>query len=110
MAQSYFKSPQKAPSVSQKGPVGGGGDIAAAKDEEHKASLVASFFGPAGTGKQQSQGSNQAEYKIPERASFEPEGNESVSDEEDDEIERMIKAAEAELKEKRESAPPVPAR
>ena len=110
LAQSYFKSPQKAPSVSQKGPVGGGGDIAAAKDEEHKASLVASFFGPAGTGKQQSQGSNQAEYKIPERASFEPEGNESVSDEEDDEIERMIKAAEAELKEKRESAPPVPAR
>ena len=109
LAQSYFKSPQKAPSVSQKGS-GVGSDVAAAKDEENKASLVASFFGPAGSGKQQSQSSSQTEYKVPERASFEPEGNESVSDEEDDEIERMIKAAEAELKEKRESAPPVPAR
>ena len=91
---------------------GQGQEVTETKDDDDKASLVASFFGSsAGSGKQQSQTNNQSENKIPERASFEPEGIEPLSEEEsDDEIERMIKAAEAELKEKRESAPPVPTR
>ena len=88
--------------MSRKTSVPGGSDsLTAGKEEGDKASLVASFFGPTVTNKQPDS------LNIPERASFEPEG-ESVSEDEDDEIEQMIKAAEAELREK--SGPPVPTR
>ena len=86
---------------------GGPDSLPAVKDEDDKASLVASFFGPAVGGKQSGPPGKPQPRNIPERASFEPEG-ESVSEDEDDEIEKLIKAAEAELQEK--SGPPVPAR
>ena len=74
-----------------------------AKEERQKASLVASFFG--GGGKTASkpvvrpspvvvQAPKQA-VRVVERASYEPEGRE-VAEDEDDEIERLIKAAERE--------------
>ena len=107
LAQSYFKAGQK-PSVPRKTSVNGGPDsLPAVKDEDDKASLVASFFGPTVGGKQSGPPGKPEPRNIPERASFEPEG-ESVSEDEDDEIEKLIKAAEAELQEK--SGPPVPAR
>ena len=108
LAQSYFKSSQK-PAASRKTSTATERmESTAAKEEDEKASLVASFFGPVGSAKQ-SKTNKQTESNIPERASFEPEGD-SVSEDEDDEIERMIKAAEAELRDKRDSAPPVPTR
>jgi len=89
------------------------------KEEKEKASLVAAFFGgkaakPAsasGGGKPAVKVINRAPVKVVERASFTPEGSANVQadDDEDDEIERLIKAAEKEraaLLEKPIPAPP----
>merc|ERR1712013_695767 len=82
--------------------------------EKEKASLVASFFGgtaskPA-TSKPVAKVANRAPVKVVERASFTPNAVTEIQDEEDDdEIERLIKAAEKEraaLLEKPVPAPP----
>ena len=79
------------------------------KDEDQKASLVASFFGPGGGKPASSNKPDPAKAspvsKVPERASYEPEGQE-VSDEDDDDIEKLIRAAEAELRAKNEAPEP----
>merc|ERR1712083_1084982 len=87
-------------------------------EEKEKESLVASFFG--GTAKPTSSGGGKpsamarpairAPVKVVERASYTPEGGaQDVDADEDDEIERLIKAAEKEraaLLEKPIPAPP----
>jgi len=102
LAQSYFSSPQKP--VSRKPSIK---EDTGPKDEEEKASLVASFFGG---GKPSNSVNTKTSAQVPERASYEPEGQTIVSDDDDDEIEKLIKAAEAEMKLKREEAPPPPTR
>ena len=42
--------------------------------------------------------------RLPERVSYEPEGREEISD--DDDIEKLIRAAEAELRAKKEAPEP----
>jgi len=119
LAQSYFQSPQKPASRKtsivnkEKETDVGNGDT----EDNHKASLVASFFGPTSNNQSNSlKKMNKPNVKIPERASYEPDSpDDLVDDDEDDEIERLIKAAENEKKEKRTSAnssvaPPAPTR
>merc|ERR1712062_766991 len=85
----------------------------ASKEEKEKASLVASFFGgtaskPA-TSKPVAKPANRAPVKVVERASFTPNAGTEIQEDEDDEIERLIKAAEKEraaLLEKPVPAPP----
>merc|ERR1712025_1425064 len=91
LAQSYFSSPQKP--VSRKPSIR---EEAGTKDEEEKASLVASFFGGS---KPSNNVTSKTSTQVPERASYEPEGQAVVSDDDDDddEIEKLIKAAEAEM-------------
>ena len=128
LAQSYFSSPQKPASrkpsikeealredvsLSRKSSIK---EEAVANDDDQKANLVASFFGsgkPAANVSRSSSirtASTLEKPKVPERISYEPEGKEISSDEDDDEIEKLIKAAEAELKMKNEDAPPPPER
>jgi len=121
LAQSYFHSPQK--SVSRKTSVVNNDNTEDGNEdnaEDQKASLVASFFGPASTNRSNSfKKANKPTVKIPERASYEPDCPDDLVDEdEDDEIERLIKAAEDEKSNKRAStasttssvAPPIPTR
>ena len=106
LAQSYFSAPQKPvsrkPSIKE--------ESNTTKDDDQKASLVASFFGPGG-GKPAASSNKPSPLKqspvskVPERASYEPEGQE-VSDEDDDDIEKLIRAAEAELRAKNEAPEP----
>ena len=115
LAQSYFSAPASAPSpqreISRK-PSFKEETNCPSKEEEQKASLVASFFGPGPTkpsnpvSKPSPRKPAAPSPKVPERASYEPEGQEDVSDEEDDDIEALIKAAELELKMKNEAPPP----
>ena len=90
-------------------------------DENKKASLVASFFGPTSANQGNSfKEKTKQNIKIPERASYEPENTDDLlnDDDEDDDIERLIKAAEMENQNKQNSiptrtspvAPPVPTR
>ena len=44
--------------------------------------------------------------RLPERVSYEPEGREEISDDDDDDIEKLIRAAEAELRAKKEAPEP----
>merc|ERR1712062_927008 len=84
-------------------------------EEKEKASLVAAFFGgtaskPA-TSKPVAKVANRAPVKVVERASFTPNAGAEIQEDEDedDEIERLIKAAEKEraaLLEKPVPAPP----
>ena len=107
LAQSYFSAPQKPvsrkPSIKE--------ESNTTKDDDQKASLVASFFGPGGgkpaasSNKPSALKQSPAVSKVPERASYEPEGQE-VSDEDDDDIEKLIRAAEAELRAKNEAPEP----
>jgi len=129
LAQSYFQSPQPKPVGRKNSSVEESWEEEKArrdaeekereeqvsKEEKEKASLVASFFGgtaskPA-TSKPVAKVANRAPVKVVERASFTPNaGTEIQEDEdEDDEIERLIKAAEKEraaLLEKPVPAPP----
>merc|ERR1712079_767902 len=115
LAQSYFSAPANAPSpqreISRK-PSFKEETNCPSKEEEQKASLVASFFGPGPTkpsnpvSKPSPRKPAAPSPKVPERASYEPEGQEDVSDEDDDDIEALIKAAELELKMKNEAPPP----
>merc|ERR1712004_791451 len=83
---------------------------------KEKASLVASFFGgtaskPASTSKPvaMAKPANRAPVKVVERASFTPNAGTEIQEDEDDEIERLIKAAQKEraaLLEKPIPAPP----
>merc|ERR1712004_203443 len=83
---------------------------------KEKASLVASFFGgtaskPASTSKPvaMAKPANRAPVKVVERASFTPNAGPEIQEDEDEEIERLIKAAEKEraaLLEKPVPAPP----
>merc|ERR1711971_1499983 len=106
LAQSYFSAPQKP--VSRKPSIKEENNTS--KDEDQKASLVASFFGPGG-GKPAASSNKPDPAKpspvsiVPERASYEPEGQE-VSDEDDDDIEKLIRAGEAELRAKNEAPEP----
>jgi len=77
----------------------------AAKEEKQKASLVASFFGGAKpTPKPKSQPVQPVQpAKVMERASYEPSGNGFQAEDEDDEIEKLIRDAERE----RQGLPPL---
>ena len=80
------------------------------KDDDQKASLVASFFGPGGAKpaaaiNKPALSKQSPVSKVPERASYEPDGQE-ISDEDDDDIEKLIRAAEAELRAKNEAPEP----
>ena len=89
-------------------------------EENQKASLVASYFGPTPTNRSSSlKKINKPNAKVEERASYEPENDAYIDDDDDnDEIERLMKAAENERKDKRSptasssssEAPPIPAR
>jgi len=129
LAQSYFQSPQPKPVARKNSNVEESWEEEKArrdaeekereeqlsKEEKEKASLVASFFGgtaskPA-TSKPVAKPANRSPVKVVERASFTPNAGTELQDEEDedDEIDRLIKAAEKEraaLLEKPVPAPP----
>merc|ERR1712029_1215476 len=81
------------------------------KENDEKANLVAAFFGPSGASKTVPKKPIQQEpasTRVPERVSYEPEGQDAFSEDDDDEIEKLIRAAEKEMKMK--EAPPPPER
>jgi len=121
LAQSYFQSPQKPqPRKSSNVIITNKVEKEDVKNDDNevdqKASLVASFFGPA-SNKRVNSFKNQSKptVNVKERISFEPDSDSMVNEEEDDEIERLIKAAENEKRASTASttssvAPPIPAR
>jgi len=119
LAQSYFQSPQK-PQPRKSSTVITKVEKEEVKTEDdevdQKASLVASFFGPASNKRANSfKNQNKPSVNVKERISFEPESETLVNEEEDDEIELLIKAAENEKRASTASttssvAPPIPAR
>ena len=116
LAQSYFSSSQQKPAARKHSiksdSVPPSSESTEVKENDEKANLVASFFGPSGASKTVPKKTIQhepASTRVPERVSYEPEGQDAVSeDDDDDEIEKLIRAAEKEMKMK--EAPPPPER
>jgi len=119
LAQSYFQKPaSRKTSVAR---VEKDNEVvsSATKEDDEKASLVASFFGSnASKNTNSSKNTHQANKKVQERVSYEPQNATLINDEEDDEIERLIMAAEKEREGRKASdasiassaPPPVPTR
>merc|ERR1711915_549348 len=113
LAQSYFQKPASRKTSVVRVEKDNEVFSSATKEDDEKASLVASFFGSNA-----SKNTNQANKKVQERVSYEPQNATLINDEEDDEIERLIMAAEKDREGRKASdasiassaPPPVPTR